>query len=264
MTTRTGATGIGHISSMYEKYAHIERLPDPERVNDLEQMDWVVYFLSALTAFFVEREDVLISGEGYLCHEASGGMSGWLVPDCIVVFGVNPYAIKARNGYVINEIGKPPDFILEVGSRSTGARDYTVKREGYAGYGVREYWRFDHTGGDYHDAAIAGDLLVDGEYVAFEIIEEADGMKWGHSPVLGLDLCWVDKTLRIRIPETGEFLPSPAEWQIQTDVVKAERDDERAGRILAQTERDAEIERRIAAEAELVRLQEQLRRMQQD
>ena len=76
MTTRTGATGIGHISSMYEKYAHIERLPDPERVNDLEQMDWVVYFLSALTAFFVEREDVLISGEGYLCHEASGGMVG--------------------------------------------------------------------------------------------------------------------------------------------------------------------------------------------
>ena len=36
------------------------------------------------------------------------------------------------------------------------------------------------------------------------------------------------------------------------------------GASLAQTERDAEIGRRIAAEAELVRLQEQLRRMQQD
>ena len=79
-------------------------------------------------------------------------------------FGVNPDAIVARNGYVISEVGQPPDFVLEVASRSTGQRDYTVKRAGYAGFGVREYWRFDHTGGRYHDAPLAGDRLVDGEY----------------------------------------------------------------------------------------------------
>ena len=250
--------------SWYEKYAHVEPLPDPERVNDLEQIEWVVYFISALRAYFADRDDVLVSGEGYLCHVEGGSTAGWLVPDCIVTFGVEAYAIIRRNGYVINEVGKNPDFVLEVGSRSTGRIDDTTKRDGYAGYGVREYWRFDYTGGSYHEAALAGDLLVDGEYQPMEIIEEADGMKWGHSPMLGLDLCWVDKTLRIRVPETGEFLPTPEEWQVQTDVVKAERDDERAGRILAETERDAEIERRLAAEAALLRLQEQLWRMQQD
>ena len=270
MATRTGQ------SSIWDKYAHIEPLPDPDRVNDLEQIDWVVYFLSAIRAFFAERDDALISGEGYLCWEASGSTAGWLVPDCIVVFGVDPYAIRARNGYVINEVGKTPDFVLEVGSRSTGRIDDTTKRDGYAGYNVREYWRFDHTGGDYHEAAIAGDLLVDGEYAPFEIIEEADGMKWGHSPVLGLDLCWLDKTLRIRVPETGEYLPTPEEWQIRTEEVEAERDDERArrilalgeldderaGRITAEAERDTERDKRLAAEAELERLQEQLRLLQ--
>lgn len=256
MTTRVRQSAI------WAKYSHIERLPDPERMNDLEQIDWVVYFISALQAHFAERDDVLISGEGYLCHEASGSTVGWLVPDCIVVFGVDPYAIRARNGYVIGEVGKPPDFVLEVGSRSTGRIDCTVKREGYAGYSVREYWRFDHTGGDYHDAAIAGDLLVDGEYEPMEIIEEADGMKWGHSSALGLDLCWIDNGLRVRVPETGEFLPTSVEWSNKTRAAETERDDERAGRILAETERDDERARRLVAETELRRLQHQLRRLQ--
>jgi len=259
MTTRTGRK-----LSLYEKYAHIERLPDPERVNDLEQIDWVVYFISALKAYFAERNDVLISGEGYLCHESGGSRSGWLVPDCIVVFGVDPHAIRARNGYVISEVGKSPDFILEVGSRSTGRLDYTVKRDGYAGYGVREYWRFDHTGGDYHDTAIAGDALVDGEYEPMEIIEEADGMKWGHSPILGLDLCWFEATLRVRVPETGEFLPNSVEWRSITEAAEAELEGERAGRILAETEFESERTRRLNAEAEAQRLREELLRLQRE
>ena len=257
MTTRFA------LSPKYAKYSHIEPLPDPERVNDLEQFDDVVNFVAALLAFFTERDDVLISGEGYLCHVASGSMAGWLVPDCIVVFGIDPFATKARNGYVISEVGKSPDFILEVGSRSTGRRDYTVKRDGYAGYGVREYWRFDHTGGDYHDTALAGDVLTDGAYHPLEIFEEADGLKWGHSPVLGLDLCWDDGKLRVRNPETGEYLPISTEWQSRTEAVAAERDAAESGRIIAETERDTERARRLAAEAETERLREELRRLQQ-
>ena len=259
MTTRTT-----HRSAIYAKYAHIERLPDPERVNDLEQIDWVVYFISALKAYYAERSDVLVSGEGFLCHEAGGSRAGWLVPDCIVVFGVDPNAIRARNGFVISEVGKSPDFILEVGSRSTGRLDYTVKRDGYAGYGVREYWRFDHTGGDYHDAAIAGDLLVDGEYEPMEITEEADGMKWGHSEVLGLDLCWVEATLRVRVPETGEFLPTSAEWRGRTEAAETERDAAETERIIAESERDSERARRIAAESEAQELREELLRLQSE
>ena len=87
----------------------------------------------------------------------------------------DPRAIIKRNGYVISEVGKPPDLVLEVESRSTGRRDYTVKRGGYAGYGVREYWRFDPSGGKYHDAPLACDTLVDGKYERNEIVSEPDG-----------------------------------------------------------------------------------------
>ncbi len=250
--------------SSYADYSHIERLPDPERVNDLEQFDGVMDFASSLRAYFGDRADVLISGEGYLCHEASGSTAGWLVPDCVVTFGIDARAITARNGYVISEVGKPPDFILEVGSRSTGRRDYTVKRDGYAGYGVREYWRFDHTGGDYHDAAIAGDALVGGEYEPIEIIEEVDGMKWGHSPILGMDLCWLDGALRIRNPQTGEFLPTPVEWGSRFDSLESERDAADAGRLAAESERDAADAGRLAAEAEVELLRAELRRLQQE
>ena len=34
----------------------------------------------------------------------------------------------------------------------------------YGRFGVGEYWRFDPSGGEYHDAALAGDRLVDGRY----------------------------------------------------------------------------------------------------
>ena len=47
----------------------------------------------------------------------------------------------------VDEVGKPPDLVLEVASESTGRRDYTFKRDGYEKMGVGEYWRFDPSGG---------------------------------------------------------------------------------------------------------------------
>ena len=66
--------------------------------------------------------------------------------------------------------------MLEVASRSTGRVDYTDKRlpSDYERFGILEYWRFDSSGGEYHDAALAGDLLVDGMYrpIAIETLQE--------------------------------------------------------------------------------------------
>lgn len=230
-------------------YAHLEPLPDPVREPDMQQSEGIISFHLILNPYFAHRDDVLISGKGYLRHEATNDAER-LAPDCVVAFGVNPEGIIARNGYVISEVGKPPDFVLEVASRSTGRRDYTVKREGYAGYGVQEYWRFNHTGGRFHDAPLAGDTLVDGNYQRLEIHEEDDGLLWGHSAVLGLDLCWDDGELRFREPETGEFLPTPEETRFERDSAVARADAEQA--------------RANAAEAELARVREQLRRQQQD
>ena len=201
-------------------YTKLEPLPDPPREPDMNQRTTNSAFDGTLIPHYARRGDVLVCGEGYLRHEATNE-DETLCPDCVVAFGVDPKAIVARNGYVISEVGKPPDFVLEVASRSTGRRDYTIKRDGYAGYGVREYWRFDHTGGRFHDAALAGDVLVDGRYEPLEIAHEPDGLIWGHSEVLGLDLCWREGELRFRDPSTGEFLLTPVEQQAAREAAEA-------------------------------------------
>ncbi len=192
------------------------QLPDPPREPDMEQWQSTTSFDAMLEAHFAHRNDVLIAGGGYLRRDPRDG-SEIFAPDCVVAFGVDPAAIVSRNGYVISHAGKPPDFVLEVASRSTGRRDYTVKREGYAGYGVREYWRFDHTGGQFHDAPLAGDVLNGEEYTPVPINRDPDGLVWGHSEVLGLDLCWDNGALRLRDPSAGRFLLTPEELQVELE-----------------------------------------------
>lgn len=242
MTTGTILTRTGS-----DRYSHIEPLPDPPKKEpDMWQRRILDNTAASLLAYFGDRPDVLIGGEGYLRRNAHD--RGGLVPDCVFADGVSdPYAVILRNGYVISEVGKPPDFVLEVASRSTGTRDYTIKRKGYAELGVREYWRFDSTGGRYHNAALAGDTLVDGEYVSLEIVSEPDGRLWGYSEVLGLELWWDDKKLRFRDPETGEFLLTPEEWQAALDQEWLARESERRAREAAEA-------RAAALEAELRRL----------
>ena len=238
-------------------YSHLEPLPDPPKEPDMQQFLRIYSFASILEPHFADRSDVLIAGGGYLLQNTGDSIAGSFVPDCVFVRGVrDPGAIIDRNGYIISEVGKPPDFVLEVASRSTARRDYTVKREGYAALGVTEYWRFDHTGGRYHDAPLAGDALVDDRYAPLPTRHEPDGLIWGHSEILELDLCWDAGNLRFRDPATGEFLLTPEELQAERDAATAERD-------VATAERDRAQARAQAAEAELDALREELRRLQQ-
>ena len=77
--------------------------------------------------------------------------------------------------------------MLEIASESTGEEDYTAKRIDYAAFGIPEYWRFDPSGGQHHDAPLAGDRLVDGAYQPIEINHAGQGRLWAHSCVLNLD-----------------------------------------------------------------------------
>ena len=263
-------------------------LPDPPRSYDMRQRQQFYRIDSALKAYFSDRDDVLISGEGYLRHDPDNE-DEIFAPDLIVTFGVDdPDGIIARNGYVVSEVGKPPDFILEVASPSTGARDYTVKREGYARYKGGEYWRFDESGGLWHDAPLAGDKLVNGLYVPFPIRRETDGLVWGNSEVLGLDLCWDRKILRFRDPKTGLYLPDAEDMKRERDAAEARavssdvraevaenmitsaraRIESKRERLAAERSRAEAAEnaaaseraRAAAAEAEIERLKEMLRR----
>ncbi len=211
----------------------------PPRPHSMQQEPAVTEIRATIRHHFSDRPDVFVSGKGYLCFDTRD-RAGWLVPDCVVAFGVDPRAIFIRNGYVISEVGKPPDFIIEVDSSSTGAADYTTKRDRYSEYGAIEYWWFDPTGGAFHNRPLAGDTLVDGEYQPIPLRYEPDGVIRGHSAVLGLDLCWVNGRLRFYDPASGEYLRNISE---------------------AEAERDEAQARAQRAETEIRRLREELRRI---
>ena len=95
-------------------------------------------------------------------------------------------AIEGTKLYLPWEVGKPPDFVLEIASESTAEHDVTGKRQIYAEIGVPEYWRFDRSGGDYYGEPLAGERLVDGIYQPVPLSGEPDGILKGYSPALRL------------------------------------------------------------------------------
>ena len=125
---------------------------------------------------------------------------------------------------------------MEIASRTTARRDETVKREGYAKLGVSEYWRFDGSGKGYYSQQLAGDRLVGDTYEPIELTVEPDGEVRGYSDALSLYLC-ADSEDRLRLwdPATQEYLSTHIEAQ----------------------------NRAAAAEAEVARLRERLRRSAQ-
>ena len=166
-------------------------------------------------------------------------------PNCYVVFGLSDNALlslslEGNNTYLLWEVGKPPDFILEIGSRSTARADLGSKRDLYAEIGVGEYWRYDATGGEFYGEPLVGEVLVEGEYRRLEIVREDDGRVWSHSGVLNLDLWWAEGDLRFWDPVVDRWLLSHEE----------ERD-------RAEEERTA----RLAAESRVAELEAELRRL---
>ena len=195
-------------------------------------------YQAALVEHFGNRETTLILSE-IPVRPTPGGYPGVRIPDLLIAFGVDRAQAVEQNGYSIRDLGKPPDFVLEIASVRTAENDYTQKRLDYAAFGVPEYWRFDPTGGRRYEAPLAGDRLVGGVYQPIEIIEVRPGNLRGHSAVLTLDLAWEDGMLRWYDPVAEQYLMTYVE--------------ERQARM-------AEQEARIAAESRVRELEEELRR----
>ena len=249
--------------------------PPPDDMNDYLFLS-VPGYPPALIRHLGNRDTTAVMAGIYVSRQLPRTQKGLFYPDLLIAFDVDPEAIIARKGFVIAEQGKPPDFVLEVGSDSTGLRDVREKRAGYANLGIPEYWRFDPSGGEYHrGAALAGDRWVNGQYEPFPIHRTDDGGYRGYSPALNIELRWENGKLLWYDPDEQRYLLSYDEAtdesaevrsiaQFQRDTARAERDTAEARLDTLQAERDtARIERDIAeaqrdtAEAQLDTVQAQ-------
>ena len=226
------------------------RLPDPPP-RDPDEMTSVDHLhhpghTHHLAQYLGNPDTTLVTAERYIVGELGSPATERRVPDLLIAFGVDPVAYLARNGYVIGEQGKPPDFVLEVASPSTAEVDVGAKRDDYAAFGVLEYWRFDETG-EHHGTRLAGDRLVAGRYEPIDIEELSEGELQGYSRALDLNLRWTEGKLGWYDPATGEHIPT-----YESQRVRAERAEAQAGR---------EREARVQAEARIQELENELRRM---
>ena len=155
-------------------------------------------------------ETTFAGTNSFICYDPSD-LNRRIAPDFYVTFGVDKDAIQNRYVYLLWEVGKPPDFVLEIASPSTATADLTRKRDIYAQIGVTEYWRFDPTDGELYAEALIGETLIDGEYRPLPITTEPDGYPKGYSPLLGLTMSWREGEFRAYNDLTGEYYRTPDE-----------------------------------------------------
>ena len=220
------------------------RLPDiPEREPD-EVTQYKQLFKTgrsyALAIHLGNFETTLVEADRWIIVEPGTFRELARYPDLMVAFDVDPELYEASNGYIISEQGKPPDFVLEVASASTGDMDTGPKLDDYARMGILEYWLFDETG-EHHGTRLAGYRLGDdGRYHPIPMDVDTPEVVQGYSPALNLLLRWDSGKLAWYDPATEEHI--------------ATFDSERA-------RADSEQARANAAEARVRQLEAELHRL---
>ena len=186
--------------------------PRPDAMFQYPIFQEVFHVLDAHITTLYPSEDVFRSSNTFIYYDQTN-LNVRVSPDFYAAFGVDALAIKERKIYLPWEVGKPPDFVLEVASESTAQQDMNAKRQIYAQIGIPEYWRFDPTGGDLYGQPLAGDRLVDNTYEPLELTAEPDGILKGYSPILRLSLCWLDEMLKFYNHETRNYLRNLGQTQ---------------------------------------------------
>ena len=254
----------------------IIRLPDPPDPEPGDMTSSQQLSVTGATYHLIRHlghpESTVVDEQHYLAPTAPRRtMAGTRYPDLLVAFGVDPAYYQARNAYIIDEMGKPPDFILEIASDGTWRVDAGVKRQHYQELGVREYWRFDGNGDDRHRARLAGDRLVNGQYRPVEIHPAGPGdVLEGYSPALNLRLRWQDAMLLWIDPETGLPIPTYDDAMELLAQSRAEIADERRARSraearsrVAEAQNRSEREARNRAETRNRELEAEIRRLRE-
>lgn len=246
-----------------------------EKPDAMEQHIEQHEIFSLFRAYFADygdRANVFVDFDSNICYDRTN-LRRHISPDVYIAFEVNAAAIRSRRLYLPWEVGKPPDFVVEVASRSTAQEDVDRKPEIYEMIKAGEYWMFDATGGRYYGEPLRGRRLVDGKYRDIELTTEPDGVLKGYSEALGLSLAWDGGVPRLYDRASGKYIENAKEIEAarraaetqrdalaaQLDITEAQLGTEVRARIEAEQAREAE---RSAAQEENRRLREIIRRLE--
>ena len=216
---------------------------------------------TALHHHFRGRRDVLVAMELVVYYQRDNNKV-WLQPDVQVVFGVSR---RNRSTFKVWEEGNPPDFVLEVASPSTAAKDARHKAREYARIGVREYWRLDPQG-SLMGSPLEGYEAEGKQYSPVQRVASSDGGRQLRSRVLGLDLRSQRQdgvtVLVFRDPVTGEEFDGALEEAERGRQAAEERASSEAERRQEAEDRaNTEAKRAAAAEERVRALEKQLRKL---
>lgn len=181
----------------------------------------------------------------YICYDRSD-LSAVIKPNCYAAFGVDSEAIRRREVYLPWEVGKVPDFTLDVVASEDAAKNDVPNRLGiYERMGVSESWLFDITGGELLGKPILGYFLSDGKHRPAQVSATPSGTVAGYSPAIDLLICCADGNLRFRKP--GDYLKSTSQAfresrkaRLELDVMRKAREAREAALTAEQAAHDAE------------------------
>ena len=117
MTTK--ATAFTQEASTPERFPEFPPRDDMQNTNHLHLRS----VLTSLTIHFAHRPNTLVHSEMPV-SPTLGMQHGVRIPDLMVVFDCDMEDAYRIDGYAIDRQGKPPDFVLEVASKTTGVVDY--------------------------------------------------------------------------------------------------------------------------------------------
>ena len=217
--------------------------------------------LATLHTHFDPRSDVALSGDVFVYYRDETDQRRALAPDVVAIFGPDFARYRDRCGISLGEMGKPPDFVMEIASPSTYRADLGYKRDAYHWMGVGEYWLFDPDGGEHYGQPLAWEQLVDGQYQAMPVQRESDGIIWAYSAALGLDICADGGMLRFYDPLNREYVRSQPEEKAAREQAEAARERAKAAKEQAEAALAAEQASRQQAEAQIRQMQAEMERL---
>ena len=214
--------------------------------DNTRQAQAMIEFGAMLKRHYRDRDDVFYAVD-LLVYYSQPDPEDKVDPDALVAHGV---PAGHRDSYKVWVEGKAPDFVLEVASPSTAAKDRKEKKALYRRLGVGEYWLYDPTSDGLHDPRLRGfRLTAAGRYAELVGRRGLGKVLAFASPCLGLELRFDGERLRMWDPAEGTYILSilelDAAWREALEQLEAESEARQEAEQLAV----AEAQARQAAES---------------